>query len=165
MTKKEEALAALKAANPKWSARHCRFAYQMMPTTIDWVYEKGTADREKAHQHWLSSWTAWAIEMNLLPEDTPIPEAPVALPSTNFERVNGVPVSRAPTETKQGINAPRPGTMAKQIWDLSDELSIKHGRQVTSEEMVVAATAKDWNIGNVKTEYSRWRKFHAGQKA
>jgi hypothetical protein len=160
VSKKDEAVAALKTANPRWSDKHVAFAYELMPTSNAWAYEKGTADRDKAHKWWLSKWTVWAVEMNLLPEGTPIPDAPVALPPTQSTRVNGVPISRIPTEAKQGINAPRPGTRAKEIWDACTEQSTKLGRQVTADEIIVVATAKDWNIGNVRTEHSRWRKFN-----
>jgi len=114
MTKKDEAIAAIKAANPRWSENHCKLAYELMPTTTAWAYEKGTSDRLKAEQYFLSKWTKWAIEMNLMPEDTVIPDHPVELPQARTTRVSGEPIKIV---TQQGINAPKPGTMAKQIWD------------------------------------------------
>lgn len=172
MTKKEEAIAAIAAANPKWSEKHVAYAYELMPTSTAIYYEKGTKQHQDAHAHWLHKWTRWAIEMGLMPDDTVIPPDP-GQPDSNFTRrrnrliegpnpTTATGKSDAPKPpSNSGVQAPREGTVGKKIWDVCDEVTIKHGREAKVEEVLEVAKSRGLNEGNTKTEFSRWRKFHS----
>lgn len=169
-SKKEEGLAAIAAANPKWSKRHVQYAHTLMPTSSAVYYEKGSKEYKQAHAHWLHRWTLWAIEMNLLPDDTPVPPETEHPPSINARRsrntefaAGGSPVAKItlpPTEKSNDIKAPREGTVGKKIWDVCDEVTTHHGRQATVEEVLEIARTRGLNEGNTRTEFTRWRKFH-----
>src|SRR5262249_40951323 len=156
-------------ANPKWSARHVRYAYEMMPTSNASFYAKGTRERKYWEEYFMWEWTQWAIEMNLLPDDTQVPPKPdkdgslvlvsrrrAAIPdSTN-------PVANMPVAPPgaPGRQAPKPGTVASRIWAIADQETARLGRQATIEEVLVVARTQNLNEGNTKTEFSSWRKYH-----
>lgn len=155
-SRKEAALAAIQAANPKWSPRHVRAVYEMMPSTNAMYWEKGSPERtywELRHKHF---WTKWAIEMNILPDDTPIPPlidenyAPVAT-------MNAVAraIANEARVTQNGVREPRSGTIARKIWDMSAAL-----KDPSVDAAVAEGERLGLNIGNVKTEFSNWRKFN-----
>lgn len=152
MNRKDEAIAAIAAANPKWSERHVRYSYELMPTTVAWMHEKGSPERawwEARHAHF---WVRWAIEMNIIPDDTEVP----ALPNGDFTPVARSPsIRREPVVEQQGIGAPREGTMARKIWNMCSSLGTP-----TLDDVIAKATELGYNIGNTKTEFSRWRKFN-----
>lgn len=171
-SRKEEALAAISAANPKWSTKHVSYAYEMMPTSNEAYYEKGTSQRDQARAYWLHKWTLWAIEMNIVPDDTPIPpatpypdgpsrrrSAPEPSPTTGASNPRAI-ATKDPSVTQQGIVAPRVGTVGRKIWDICDEVTTQHGREAKVEEILEVARTRGLNEGNAKTEFSRWRKFN-----
>lgn len=61
---------------------------------------------------------------------------------------------------QNGIRHPKPATLCARAWAIADNMSSALGSPVPIKELLVETTAAGLNAGNVKTEYSRWRKFH-----
>lgn len=171
MPDKNQALEALKAANPKWSEKHIRYAFELMPTSNEVYYAEGTPEHARARAAWWRRWTIWAIEMNIVPDDTPVPQGADEPEGPNTRRrgskLTNVPPTLGPLQPAKipavesnTVRAPKEGTMGKKIWDICDELTTKHGREAKVEEVTAMARERGLNEGNSRTEFSRWRKFH-----
>lgn len=70
---------------------------------------------------------------------------------------------KAPGEVRNGIEAPREGTVGQQIWKMCDDLWSIRKEPFTRMTMEMTAITRGFNLGNVATECSRWRKFHGMQ--
>lgn len=166
MPDRDQAIAAIKAANPKWSDRHVSYAYTLMPTSASYCFAEGTRERAQADAWFLFRWTKWAIEMNILPDDTPMPPE-VAWPDGAISRrrlaIVGGTDSRAPAAPPgaPGRKMPTPGTIAARIWYIADEETKRLGRQATVDEVLAVARTQNLNEGNTRTEFSNWRKYHS----
>lgn len=60
--------------------------------------------------------------------------------------------------TQNGITRPKPNTKCGEVWGKADELSAKRKSPTPLQPLIDALPNQ--NVNNVKTEYSRWRKFH-----
>lgn len=60
---------------------------------------------------------------------------------------------------QNGVRRPKPETLCGQAWAVFDELSQKLGAPCAIADALKAAGERGLNEGNVKAEYSRWRKF------
>lgn len=67
---------------------------------------------------------------------------------------------KAPGEVRNGVEAPRVGTVGAQTWAMFDDLWSIRKEPFTKSMMLATATTRGFNHGNVLTECSRWRKFH-----
>lgn len=75
-------------------------------------------------------------------------------PEFDFPRVSASP-SDLP-------GRPKAGSLTGAVWDLGDELKGKLGRFPTRQEMIAEAGARGISEGTMSTQYSRWKKAHAG---
>jgi membrane protein involved in colicin uptake len=63
--------------------------------------------------------------------------------------------------TQNGIRRPKPEGACGKAWALFDRLSQAKGAPVAAAEIrVELAKGTELNVGNVKAEYPRWKKFH-----
>lgn len=175
LQKKEQAIEAIRAANPKWSDKHVRYAYEMMPSTAAVYFQEGTVEHayhKALHAH---NWTKWAVEMNLVPEDTPIPPAPStaapvararrnAPPATSEELDMAMYVAGFPTAEEAHAHAKRFGGAPVALLNEADNLyypatystkieaeaallvhKIEHGR--TMELLHPITRVRSWALG------------------
>lgn len=63
-------------------------------------------------------------------------------------------------EVRNGVKHPSPTSVAVKVWTMFDELYAIRKEPFTKMTMEMAAITRGFNIGNVKTELSLWRKFH-----
>lgn len=61
---------------------------------------------------------------------------------------------------QNGIVRPKPNTACGKAWAIMDSLSMKAGSATPIAPVLEVAKTEGLNEGNVKCEYSRWRKFH-----
>lgn len=59
-----------------------------------------------------------------------------------------------------GIRRPKPDTLCGKAWAIFDEISAKNGSAASIGESLKVAESKGLNLGNVRAEYARWRKFY-----
>lgn len=170
--KEQQAYNAIAAANPRWGPRFIKYAIHIMPTSLEWIYPHGSAQRELARQHFIASLHQWMVEVNLmdpekaykLPDGWRAPWGDDA-PKVREQRIQrGTTSSTAEQKVVADIKEPRAGSAGAQAWTLCDELYEKHGRAPTPAEARDLATQRGLNPGNVGTEMSRWRKFRGYAK-
>ena len=61
---------------------------------------------------------------------------------------------------QNGIRRPKPNTLCGRVWSLADEKSAELKQPVPIAVLLEEAAKYDLNVGNVKAEYARWRKFN-----
>lgn len=61
---------------------------------------------------------------------------------------------------QNGVRRPGPDTLCGKAWALADAMSEEMGSPVPVATLVERGEAEGLNPGNIRTEYSRWRKFH-----
>ena len=59
----------------------------------------------------------------------------------------------------RGVRRPKPDTQCGKAWAIFDEVSAKNGAPASIRESIEIAKPQGLNIGNVKSEYARWRTF------
>lgn len=73
-------------------------------------------------------------------------------------------VAAKPTKVEKvianGVSRPHAHTKCGAIWAVADEISAKHQRPAMKQEVLDECTAKGYNLGNSKDEYSRWKRFN-----
>lgn len=62
--------------------------------------------------------------------------------------------------TQNGIRAPRTGGLCDRVWQVCYNLGQELGRVPAMSEVVAAGLAAGLNEGNIRVEYSRWKKFN-----
>lgn len=65
-----------------------------------------------------------------------------------------------PQVEQNGIRRPKDGTKCGIAWQIFDEMSTAKGAAVAISEVLTRAMHEGLNEGNVRAEYSRWRRFH-----
>lgn len=65
-----------------------------------------------------------------------------------------------PRVEQNGVLRPNSGTKCGAAWDLFDSKSSEKGAPVAVKEVLDEASAQGLSEGNVRAEYSRWRRFH-----
>lgn len=60
---------------------------------------------------------------------------------------------------QNGVTRPKPGTRCAEAWDIFDTIS-KANRKPSTIGEAMARKPKKLNDATVRTQYSRWRKFH-----
>ena len=61
---------------------------------------------------------------------------------------------------QNGVRRPRPEGKCGQAWALMDALSEQKGAPIAIADLLKVSTEQGLNPGNVKAEYSYWRKFN-----
>ena len=61
---------------------------------------------------------------------------------------------------QNGIARPHAHTKCGAIWAVADEISAKHQRPATKQEVLDECAANGYNLGNSKDEFSRWKRFN-----
>jgi hypothetical protein len=59
-----------------------------------------------------------------------------------------------------GVRRPKPETLCGKAWAIFDEISAKNGSAASIGESLKVAEEQGLNVGNVRAEYARWRKFY-----
>ena len=90
------------------------------------------------------------------------PPNSLAAGCTDWRRRTGIKASKPPVLIQNGIQKPRPGKCLD-IWNAADELRDKMAGdyKAINAHIQAEAEARGFNLGNVKTEMSRWKRFHS----
>lgn len=67
---------------------------------------------------------------------------------------------KAPREEQNGVVRPKTESLCGQAWTACDDASANRGQPASIHEVLEIANERGLNIGNVKVEYARWKKFH-----
>lgn len=73
----------------------------------------------------------------------------------------GKKVKSVPGITKNGVTAPSSTSVGFKIWAMFDDLWSIRKEPFSKSMMEMTAMTRGFNLGNVATECSRWRKFNA----
>jgi hypothetical protein len=81
--------------------------------------------------------------------------APAA--ETPTETAAAATVAKQPTQN--GVTRPREGTATGRVWQITDEIGAREGRQPTRKEVMEVGQAEGLNAATIATQYGRYRKF------
>lgn len=155
--KRDEAAAAVAAANPRWSDWHVKFMIERMPTRAEdsrWVFPTGSPLRDRAEQLFIAQLHAWMVEVNLmepdaayqLPQDFVSPYAEMNAPRIRSQR--GVREPRDTTATPRVAGAVKSGSKKLRVKQMLE------GGHITAAQIVadlgVSEAAAKALIGDVK---------------
>lgn len=176
---KEEALKAIRDANPKWPERLVRYAYEIMPTSYDYAYPAGSQQQAYAIADFKHRWMLWAISINVMPDDTPVPPKPLGTVDMLSGRMIQPTVQRnalsrgvvtQPVEyvapmalsviMRNGMWPPKKDSVGEKIWQVAERLKTELG-SVPSVEDLVTACVTDGVTEGVESEYNRWIRYIA----
>lgn len=174
-----EALKEVQKANPKWPLRLAKYAVEIMPTSYSYAYPQGSQQEAYAIADHKYRWTLWAISINILPDDTPLPPAPqgkVDMYSNRVERpvaqrsavsrgalvqpVEFVPPPSLSVVMRNGVWPPKKDSNAEKIWQAAEQLRAANGR-VPAQDELMQAVSEQGLAGEVTGEYPKWLKYIA----
>lgn len=84
--------------------------------------------------------------------DRMLPALPTSEPASQ-------PKATAMPETN-GVRRPKPDTLCGKAWAIFDKVTKTSGSWASVGEALELAKIQGLNVGNVRAEYARWRKFH-----
>lgn len=104
-------------------------------------------------------------EQQLVAEANEQAARPDALPADlRAKGVAKATVARTPSATTNEIKAPKEGGLCWQAWKLFDDLYAELGTLPATATIVAGAAHRKLNVGNVKCEFPRWKRFHGHTK-
>lgn len=86
--------------------------------------------------------------------------APVAPVVASKKKVSADKPEKEQRPTQNGLTQPALGTDCRKIWDALDAYQAKNGKPATAKVSREMAVDLDVNEFTMRTQYSRWRKFH-----
>ncbi|MBB3861013.1 hypothetical protein GGQ88_002285 [Novosphingobium hassiacum] len=90
------------------------------------------------------------------------PTTSISAGCSDWRRRTGVKTSKPPVREQNGITMPRPGKCLD-VWLAADELRREMGNnyKAISSRIQLESVQRGFNVGNVRTEMSRWKRFHS----
>ena len=89
------------------------------------------------------------------------PPSSIVAGCSDWRRRTGIKATKPPVRERNGIQMPRPGKCLD-VWIAADELRAEIGDDYKgiSSRLQAEAVQRGFNLGNVRTEMSRWKRFH-----
>jgi len=89
------------------------------------------------------------------------PPSSISAGCSDWRRRTGIKASKPPVREQNGIEMPRPGKCLD-VWMAADELRCEIGDdyKAISSRIQSEAAHRGFNLGNVRTEMSRWKRFY-----